>query len=299
MTMQNVERRTEVPATLCAPDQEKSCFACCPPIRPPGYEHLQYANEIKRVLRENTASLRREERSLSPITGFSCWALGYLDGGFRRVGCLLHPSQNDGEDLRYRVDFGDKCARESCLEAGIFARLSPKAKSFWLRLSEGLDSFSYSSRTLNPLFRILGWGGPLLNLVAMAEKGGSLPGDSILETYSFFKTTLSPRANAYLARALIDSENLDLLKSPRFRETFEELSQRLSKQLSPLVLSGSAAPYVHSLPLDTDFLNFIRLSGHIVRASEQEAKSLKDFVDHELTEFKTQVSTSLHNAEKS
>src|SRR4030042_784895 len=195
-----IDIMTEVPATLCAPDEEKSCFACCPPIRPPGYEHLQYTNEIKRVLRENTASLRRKERSLSPITGFSCWALAYLDGGFKRIGCLLYPSQNDGEDLRYRVDFGDKCARESCVEARTFTHLSPEAKGFWLRLSERLDSFSYSSRTLNPLFHILGWGDVLLILVAMAEKGRTPDGDSILKTYPFFETTLSPRANAYLVR---------------------------------------------------------------------------------------------------
>ena len=286
MTRHNVETMTEVPATLCAPDEEKSCFACCPPIRPPGYEHLQYTNEIKRVLRENTASLRREEKSLSPITGFSCWALGYLDGGFKRIGCLLHPSQNDGEDLRYRVDFGDKCARESCVEARIFTHLSPEAKSFWLRLSEGLDSFSYSSRTLNPLFHILGWGDVLLNLVAMAEKGRDPDGDSILKTYPFFETTLSPRANAYLLRTLMDSENLDLLRNAPFRGRFEELSHRLSKQLSLKVLGSSTAPYVHLLPMDSDFLDFVRLSGHILKADEEEAASLKEFVDHELADFR-------------
>jgi hypothetical protein len=285
MPRQKVEQMTEMPSTLCAPDEEKSCFACCPPIRPPGYEHLQYTNEIKRVLRENTASLRREEKSLSPITGFSCWALGYLDGGFKRIGCLLHPSQNDGEDLRYRVNFGDKCARESCVEAGIFTHLSPEAKSFWLRLSQGLDSFSYSSSTLNPLFRILGWGGTLLNLVAMAEKGQDPDGDSILKTYSFFETSLSPRANAYLLRALMDSGNLDLLRNPQFRGRFEELSHRLSEQLSLKVLSSSTAPHVHLLPMDADFLDFLRLSGHILKAGEEEATSLKELVDHELAEF--------------
>jgi hypothetical protein len=279
---------TEVPPTLCAPDNEKSCFACCPPIRPPGYEHLQYTNEIKRVLRENTASLRREEKSISPITGFSCWALGYLDGGFKRIGCLLHPSQNDGEDLRYRVNFGDKCARESCVEAGIFAHLSSEVRTFWLRLSEGLDSFSYSSRTLNPLFRILGWGSPLLNLVAMAEKERDLGGDPILETYSFFKTTLSARANAYLLKAVIDSKNLHLLKDRRFKGGFEELSRRLKKQLPQKVLSRSAAPYVHLLHLDSDFLDFLRLGGHILKADEEEAVSLKEFVDQELAEFRNE-----------
>jgi hypothetical protein len=179
------------------------------------------------------------------------------------------------------------------LEAGIFAHLPPAARNFWLRLSEGLDSFSYSSRTLNPLFRLLGWGSPVLNLVASAEKERDLPGDSILETYSFFKTTLSSRANAYLLRILIDSENLDLLKSSRFRERFEEFSYRLSKQLPPQVLSSSSAPYVHLLPLDTGFLDFFRLSGHIVRASEEEATMLKKLVDQELAEFRKGITVWL------
>jgi hypothetical protein len=281
-----IENMTEIPSTLCAPDNEKSCFACCPPIRPPGYEHLLYINEIKRALRENTASLKRGDKSPSPITGFSCWAMGYLDGGFKRIGCLLHPSQNDGEDLRFRVDYGDKCARETCVEARIFTDLAPEAKAFWLRLSEGLDSFSYSSRTLNPLFPILGWGGPLLNLVAVAEKERDLRRDPILETYSFFKTNLSPRANAYLVRALIDSENLELLRSARFTGRFEGLSHGLSKQVSLRARSSSTAPYVHSLPMDSDFLDFLRLSGRIAKAPEEEARSLKEFVDHELAEFR-------------
>ena len=279
-----------MPPTLCTPDDEKSCFACCPPIRPPGYEHFHYTNEIKRVLRENTASLRKGDTSVSPITGFSCWALGYLDGGFKRIGCLLHPFQNGGEDLRYRVDYAGKCARESCVEAGIFQLLVPEAKSFWLRLSHALDSFSYSSRTLNPLFRVLGWGAPVLNLVAMAEKEGSLSGDSILERYCFFKTALPPRANAYLLRALIDSETLDLLKNPRFVGGFEEVSDRLSKELSLQALGSSTAPYVHSLPMETDFLDFLRLSGRIVKAVREEAASLKEFTDHELALFRDEFS---------
>lgn len=277
---------TEFPSTLCTPDQEKSCFACCPPIRPPGYEHLPYANEIKRVLRENTASLRRGDKSLSPITGFSCWAFGYLDGDFKRIGCLLHPSQNDGEDLRYRVDYGGKCARESCVEAGIFQILAPEATVFWLRLSEGLDSFSYSSRSLNPLFRILGWGAAVLNSVAEAEKEGKSAGNSIFETYSFFKTTLSPRANAYLLRVLVASSNPELLIRERFRGRFEELSRRLSREMPLKALGSSSAPYVHLLPMDADFLDFLRLGCRISKVNEEKAASLKEVVDHELAQFR-------------
>jgi len=214
----------ETPCSLCAPDEEKSCFACCPPIRPPGYEHLQYTNEIKRFLRENTVSLRREQKSISPITGFSCWALGYLDDGFKR--------------------------------------------------------------TLNPLFQILGWGSPVLNLVALAERERDLRTDSILEIYSFFKTTLSPRANAYPLRALVDSETLELLKIPQFRDRFEVLSHRLSKQMASEVVGTSDAPHVHLLSMDPDFLNFLRLSGGIVKASQEEATLLKKLVDHELEQFR-------------
>ena len=278
---------SESPITLCAPDLEKSCFACCPPIRPPGYEHLQYRSEIKRVLRENTASIRREDKFLSPITGFSCWGLGYLDGGFKRIGCLLHPAQNGSQDLRFRVDYGDKCARESCVEAKIFMHFSPETKIFWLRLSQGLDSFSYSSRALNPLFHILGWGARILNEVAMAEKGRDHTRHSILKAYPFFETTLSPRANAYLLRALMNSGRLDLLGNARFRSRFEELSRRLTRRMSLKTRSSSTDPYVYLLPMDPDFLDFMRLSGHIVKATEQEAASLKKYVDCELAEFET------------
>jgi len=286
--MKNLDPVTDRPATLCAPDQNKSCFACCPPIRPPRYEHLQYASEIKRILRENTASLRRNDRSLSPITGFSCWALGYLDDGFKRIGCLLHPSQHNGEDLRFRVDYGDKCSRESCVEAAIFAQLSPEAKCFWLRLTEGLDSFSYSSRSLNPLFHILGWGAPVLNFVAKAEKEEESAGNSILDTYSFFKTTLFPRANAYLLRLLLDSANPELLTNEGFRGQFEEMSRRLSRELPLKALGSSSAPYVHLLPLDSDFLDFLRLGCRISRLDQEEAASLKEVVDHGLVQFRNE-----------
>jgi len=51
-------------------------------------------------------------------------------------------------------------------------------------------------------------------------------------------------------------------------------------------LSSSAAPYVHLLPMTTDFLDFLRLSARVVRATEEEAASLKEFTDHELAQFR-------------
>ena len=78
--------------TLCFPDHEKTCFACCPPIRPAGYEHIRYKNIIRRMLRENNEDFLQTKMEIIPITGFSCWALGYLDKSHKLVGCLLQVS---------------------------------------------------------------------------------------------------------------------------------------------------------------------------------------------------------------
>ena len=121
--------------TLCFPDNRKSCFACCPPIRPPNYEHIQYKNLIQRMLRENTRAFSTRGEKVLPITGFSCWALGYLDKECRLVGCLLHPSRNRGKDLRFRVDYGGKCGRESCPESKVFLELGLDERELWLCLA--------------------------------------------------------------------------------------------------------------------------------------------------------------------
>jgi hypothetical protein len=38
--------------------------------------------------------------------------------------------------------------------------------------------------------------------------------------------------------------------------------------------------------MERDFLDFLRLSGRILKASEEEAASLKEFTDHELDKFR-------------
>jgi hypothetical protein len=39
--------------------------------------------------------------------------------------------------------------------------------------------------------------------------------------------------------------------------------------------------------MDRDFLDFLRLSGRIVKASLEEATSLKELADHELEQFRS------------
>lgn len=272
--------------TLCFPDREKTCFACCPPIRAAGYEHIQYKGMVQRVLRENTAAFRAEERGIRPITGFSCWALGYLDADFRLVGCLLHPARHNGLDLRFRIDFGDKCRRETCPEARIFEQLDPNAQAFWLHLADGLDAFSYSSRKENPLFHYLNWGPKILQGIARAEPGVVPSPESILEAFPFLETQYSPRAFAYPLARLVEHQGMDLLRDAPFKNSFEDWLDTLVGELIavPQAESPRAVP-VHRLPLERPFLDFLRLGAGISKGPLDGVEALRVRVDTEIVRF--------------
>lgn len=282
-----------VAPTLCFPDAEKNCFACCPPIRPVGYEHIQYENIVKRILRENTRSFAKKGNGVIPITGFSCWALGYLDENCRRVGCLLHPAQNDDRDLRYRVDYAEKCRRETCPEATAFLHLGIRERNSWLQLADGLDSFSYSSRKSNPLFNMLGWGAETLQSIVCREGGWAFTQQSLFETYPFFSTDLNPRANAYLIRELIRKGHVGLLRKTSFRDHFEAFSIQLSSRLKETIRLDPHSPPTHSLKLDPLFLDFLRLSVGLTRVDEKRALQVKEILNQAVQEFKEKVPVML------
>ena len=271
--------------TLCNPDSEKSCFACCPPIRPAGYDHSLYKNMVKRILRENTNSFDKGDDRIVPITGFSCWALGYLDEAYKRIGCLLHPCRHGGVDLRYRVDYGNKCARETCPASKFFDALTITQKTFWLQLVDGFDAFSYSSRKANPLFNLMPWGCHLLRLIPVVEGDRRFTWESFLEAYPFFETKALPRNNAYLINRLVHLENIHLLTSKRFKDTFEQFSAGLSVRLSRKVTNREEGSPVHRLNMDRDFLDFLRLSLSITKTGLKEAIALKEMVDEQCEQF--------------
>jgi hypothetical protein len=270
--------------SLCAPDQDKTCFACCPPIRPAGYDHVDHRLEVARMLRENTASYRKRGDEVSPIRGYSCWALGYLDKGYRLIGCLLHPARNGGLDLRHRVDFGDKCRRETCPEAKIFNTLTPYAKRTWLCLARGLDAFTYSSPRHNPLFKMMGWGREVLEWVA--RYGPWLSHDHFFERYPFFRTTLNPFGHAYLlSRILLADKEGGFTPSESFRSCFERLSGDLVRTLGDMPGCHGQIVYAHRLPLDRAFLDFLRLTCGIKRVSQSAAICMKAMVDRKIEGF--------------
>ncbi|HPX81841.1 MAG TPA: hypothetical protein PLB95_08090 [Syntrophales bacterium] len=109
---------------LCQPDACKSCGACCGL-----YNYADSSRDtLVRRLRRRTALMGRANRSPAGLEEFArmirdtedmtkryeviycCEYLGFLDLEERRVGCLLHPLQNDGVDYREVSFYG----RELC-----------------------------------------------------------------------------------------------------------------------------------------------------------------------------------------
>ena len=230
---------------------------------------------------------RKDDQEVIPITGFSCWALGYLEKDYRLVGCMLHPAQNRGIDLRYRIDYGDKCRREVCQEAKTFSDLDADQKGFWVQMANGLDSFAYSSRKMNPLFKMMGWGTYLLGLIASKEKYGRFTSDTFFQAYPFFTTKISPKANVYLVNRLVSEEKTHLLKNDSFRQEFEGFRLHLLEHINYKSHEPVDCPHVHLLDLDQDFLVFLRLSVGILKINKKDALALKEMVDEELRRFKT------------
>jgi len=275
--------------SLCLPDNQKSCFACCPPIRPSGYEHIQYRRSVERFLRENTHQFDPQEKSVKPIIGFSCWALGYLDEDFRLIGCLLHPAVNMGEDFRYRIDYGEKCGREACRESMIFRGFDNEEQIFWLNLSRGLDSFAYSSRIENPLFNMLNWGSHILKLITARESKIKFDGLSFFRAYPFFTGQVNPKACAYLLNRLVNSENIHVLKKNGFKECFSNFLTNLNKALHREFPAEEKGKYVHQLELDNDFLDFLRFSSKRVKMELSQAEKLKEMTDEALKRLKQNI----------
>jgi hypothetical protein len=117
-----------IDGSLCQPDSSKSCGACCGL-----YNWQDHSRAVLTPLLEKRRTLfsslgrnpenfqsayAREEIPSNPKlleTIHNCEFLGFLDGGKLRVGCLLHPSVNEGEDLREYCFYGREiCAGHYC-----------------------------------------------------------------------------------------------------------------------------------------------------------------------------------------
>lgn len=115
---------------LCQPGRDKSCGACCGLYN---YVDSSRTSLTERLKERTRLFLSLNEPSLQELAEFSaylrscedqrrryeviycCEFLGFLDEEMKRVGCLLHPLQNGGRDLRDVSFYGrELCAGHFC-----------------------------------------------------------------------------------------------------------------------------------------------------------------------------------------
>jgi len=114
---------------LCQPDKRKSCGACCglynyvDSSRSSLLQRLRSRTERFRALVKTSADLQRYSRETLAAEDFKkryevihcCEYLGFLDEEEKKVGCLLHPEQNQGSDMRDVSFYGQElCAGHLC-----------------------------------------------------------------------------------------------------------------------------------------------------------------------------------------
>ena len=114
---------------LCQPDEKKSCGACC--------GLYNYVDSSRSSLMQRLRSRTKRYHELVKNSGdveiyaketlagedfakryeviYCCEYLGFLDNEEKKVGCLLHPEQNSGLDLRTSSFYGQElCAGHFC-----------------------------------------------------------------------------------------------------------------------------------------------------------------------------------------
>jgi len=116
------------PVHLCQPDARKSCGACCGLYNYQDHSRSYLQNLLEKrtelydsfgdkfqleEYKKKEASFETSPKLLGAIC--NCEFLGFLDPEKKRIGCLLHPSQNQGEEFRYHSYYGPAlCANHFC-----------------------------------------------------------------------------------------------------------------------------------------------------------------------------------------
>ncbi|MDI6742584.1 MAG: hypothetical protein QMD11_07555 [Smithella sp.] len=114
---------------LCQPDGKKSCGACCGLYN---YADSSRPSLVRR-LRDRTNRFRRMVKNPTDVEAYAretlaaeeftkryevihcCEYIGFLDREEKKVGCLLHPEQNAGADMRDVSFYGQElCAGHLC-----------------------------------------------------------------------------------------------------------------------------------------------------------------------------------------
>ncbi len=235
------------------------------------------------ALRHNSRNIDRMSSAPKPIDGWTCWALGFLDDEERRVGCLLHPARNHGEDLRHLVEFGGKCAREMCHEARVFEGLEQEERRWCLGCVSWEDSFAYSSRRSNPVFRLLAWEEVVIRGMIRRESGIPLRRERLLEEYSPLFTTLQPRVDGYWIGRLVSNDNWTFLQRHGlasylcFRDSLSHEVRGSWGERGPEDHDGLPMVHVHQVPLSLS--RWLKFGVGFWRASTEEMTAIMGLME--------------------
>ena len=256
--------------TLCSPGHGLACFACCPPIRPPGYDHLPWKSSLRRLFIDTTAAVRAGRLPDKVMLGFWCQGLGFLDPKGRTIGCLLHPAQNNGQDLRGPTGYQEKCARESCAQSRAFAVLEPETANKLAGLCRGMDSFAFSSGG-NPLMRLLAFG-PVVAAAVFELKPEDLGKLKALP----WLDGLEP-GHGWLLGCLTQTHGPSLLEQSGTSGRVQELAQNLAKRIGPPPPLNSGEP-LRTL-CDEWEARFWKAVSHRLRARPAELGAWRGFAE--------------------
>jgi len=181
-----------------------------------------------------------------------------LDQRRNIVGCLLHPAQNHGRDLRDLTGYGDKCRRELCREAVVFSSLTPSQAALVLGLTEGLDSFTYSSEKKNPAFRLLLWGPKVIEQLADLESNG-LSREDYQAKWSILDRELDPARDGYPVELLLERYSLKELARPGFLPKYRAVLDRFVAEHRRIISPPlDHRPFVHQVPGPASLARFMR-----------------------------------------
>jgi hypothetical protein len=114
---------------LCQPDKNKSCGACCgiynyaANTKDELIRRFDYREKLMQKVRDREISLEayrdtirhREDGRRIYKTIYTCEFAGWLGGEKKKVGCMIHPMQNNGIDMRDISFYGrDICEGHFC-----------------------------------------------------------------------------------------------------------------------------------------------------------------------------------------
>jgi hypothetical protein len=166
----------------------------------------------------------------------------------------------------------------------VFAQLAVADQEFWLALIRGLDAFYYSSRRANPLFHIMLWGPAVLGRLRQEAQDADWSVTELVWRQPWLlDPAWSPRGVRYLLRLLLATHQAPLpadgnALAGACRQLWERI-HALPETASSGALNDRHASYVHQLPLEEDFRDFLRIGLGWQRTTWCRARALQERIE--------------------